>query len=270
MSPWSSRRSWGIGSASPMSCATTPEPRLSRGRCTGVSVGVGDEVICQSLTYWGSVLQVFSLGSHRRLRRDRSADSDHRSGRYRTPDHSSRTRAIVAVHLSSYPSDMDAIMEIAGRHGLKVIEDVSHAQGGRAQGQAARNHRRRRGDVHHVRKVPGFRRGRIPGHRSGEDLQPRPRLRALRAFPHPLGSGAGSVRRVPPRRLQAPDSPALLRSRARSAAPVPGAAGGDPQGDVPLLGPAGGGPGAAPAFAPGGQWQRHGRLLLSPGTVPGR
>ena len=105
-----------------------------QGALYGCGVGVGDEVICQSLTYWGSVLQVFSLGATvvfaevdpNTLTID-PADIEHRI----TP----RTRAIVAVHLSSYPSEMDAIMEIAGKHGLKVIEDVSHAQGGEYKGR---------------------------------------------------------------------------------------------------------------------------------------
>ena len=100
----------------------------------GCGIGVGDEVICQSLTYWGSVLQVFSLGATvvfaemnpETLTID-PTDIEHRI--------TSRTRAIVAVHLSSYPSEMAPIMEIATKHDLKVIEDVSHAQGGLYKGQ---------------------------------------------------------------------------------------------------------------------------------------
>jgi dTDP-4-amino-4,6-dideoxygalactose transaminase len=40
-----------------------------------------------------------------------------------------RTRAIMVVHYCGHPADMDAIMAIARKHGVKVIEDVSHAHG---------------------------------------------------------------------------------------------------------------------------------------------
>jgi dTDP-4-amino-4,6-dideoxygalactose transaminase len=38
-----------------------------------------------------------------------------------------RTRAILPVHFAGRPCDMDAIMAIADKHGLKVIEDCAHA-----------------------------------------------------------------------------------------------------------------------------------------------
>jgi len=46
-----------------------------------------------------------------------------------------RTRAIVAVHFAGLPADMDRINEIAGRHGLAVIEDAAQAHGARWGGR---------------------------------------------------------------------------------------------------------------------------------------
>jgi len=45
------------------------------------------------------------------------------------------TRAIIPVGLYGLSADMDPIMEIARRHGLRVIEDVSHAHGGVYKGR---------------------------------------------------------------------------------------------------------------------------------------
>ena len=54
------------------------------------------------------------------------------------------TRAVVPTHLYGLPCDMDAIMAIAARHNLMVIEDCAHALGATLQGPAGRHVRRRR------------------------------------------------------------------------------------------------------------------------------
>ena len=51
------------------------------------------------------------------------------------PARIAKTKAIMVVHYVSYPCDMDAIMAIAKKHNLIVIEDVSHAQGGLYKGK---------------------------------------------------------------------------------------------------------------------------------------
>ncbi|MBP1990521.1 DegT/DnrJ/EryC1/StrS family aminotransferase [Paenibacillus eucommiae] len=100
----------------------------------GCGVGVGDEIICPSVTYWASALQAFSLGAtvvfadiHPTTLCLDPADIEHRI--------TEKTKAIVVVHYLSHPADMDPIIEIARRYNLKVIEDVSHAQGGLYKGR---------------------------------------------------------------------------------------------------------------------------------------
>ncbi len=97
-------------------------------------VGAGDEVICPSVTYWASALPALSLGAAVNFADIDSEtlcvdpdDLEHRIG--------VRTRAIVVVHYCGYPCDMDRILAIARKHGVKVIEDVSHAQGGLYKGR---------------------------------------------------------------------------------------------------------------------------------------
>lgn len=48
-----------------------------------------------------------------------------------------RTRAIIPVHFAGQPADMDAINELAEKHGLFVLEDAAHAHGASWNGRAA-------------------------------------------------------------------------------------------------------------------------------------
>ena len=48
-----------------------------------------------------------------------------------------RTRAIVAVHIAGQPADLDAVLDVARRHGLKVVEDAAQAHGAAWKGAAS-------------------------------------------------------------------------------------------------------------------------------------
>ena len=93
-----------------------------------VGLGAGDELICPSMTYWASCTQALTLGAAVNFA-DIDPDTlcidpkdiEHRIG--------PRTRAIMVVHYAGYPCDMDAIVDIAQRRKVWLIEDVSHAQG---------------------------------------------------------------------------------------------------------------------------------------------
>lgn len=97
-------------------------------------VGVGDEIIAPSVTYWATCLQALGLGATI-VFAEIDPDTlclDPKDIEHRITD---RTKAIIPVHYLGYPADMDAIMAIAQKHNLKVIEDVSHAQGGLYKGR---------------------------------------------------------------------------------------------------------------------------------------
>jgi dTDP-4-amino-4,6-dideoxygalactose transaminase len=49
----------------------------------------------------------------------------------------SRTKAVIPVHLYGQVCDMDSILDIAGRHDIKVIEDAAQAHGARWNGKRA-------------------------------------------------------------------------------------------------------------------------------------
>jgi perosamine synthetase len=97
-------------------------------------VGVGDEIVCQSMTYWASCLQCYTLGGTVVFAEiePHSLCIDPKDIEKRI---SKRTKAIMAVHYLGYPADMDAIMAVAKKHKIKVIEDVSHAQGALYKGK---------------------------------------------------------------------------------------------------------------------------------------
>jgi dTDP-4-amino-4,6-dideoxygalactose transaminase len=88
----------------------------------------GDEVIVPSATFWASVVPLLWVGAFPVF-----AESEiERLGL--DPDDverkiTSRTRAIVVVHLWGMPSRMTELFEIARRYNLKIVEDASHAHG---------------------------------------------------------------------------------------------------------------------------------------------
>jgi dTDP-4-amino-4,6-dideoxygalactose transaminase len=91
-------------------------------------IGPGDEVIVPANTYIATWLAVtFAGATPVPVEPDESTYNidPARIEKAITP----RTKAIIPVHLYGRPAEMDRIMEIANRHGLKVIEDAAQAHG---------------------------------------------------------------------------------------------------------------------------------------------
>ena len=98
-----------------------------------IGLGEGDEIICTTKTYWASIVAALQFGATPvfcNIDQNLSMDPDDIE-RCISP----KTKAIMVVHYVAYPCDMDKIMAIAKKHNLRVIEDVSHAQGGMYKGK---------------------------------------------------------------------------------------------------------------------------------------
>ncbi|MBS0550540.1 MAG: DegT/DnrJ/EryC1/StrS family aminotransferase [Proteobacteria bacterium] len=100
------------------------------------NIGPGDEVIVPSNTYIATWLAVTAVGA------TVVPVEPHPAGPNIDPERlaaaiTPRTKAIMPVHLYGEPADMDPIMALASKHGLKVVEDVAQAQGSKVRGRRA-------------------------------------------------------------------------------------------------------------------------------------
>src|SRR5215471_8062514 len=98
-----------------------------------LEVGPGDEVIIPAWTWYSCYATVIQLGALPVFAEiDESFNLDPADiERHITP----QTRAIMAVHLQGNPADMDRILPIARKHGLKVLEDASQSVGASYKGR---------------------------------------------------------------------------------------------------------------------------------------
>ena len=98
-----------------------------------LGIGPGDEVITQSYTFVATVEAVFETGAMPVIIDvDDTLNMDPRALEAAiTP----RTKAIMPVHMMGEAADMDAIMEIAARHNIPVVEDTAQALGAKLHGR---------------------------------------------------------------------------------------------------------------------------------------
>jgi dTDP-4-amino-4,6-dideoxygalactose transaminase len=101
-------------------------------RC--LDVGPGDEVVTVSMTFIATAWAISYVGATPMfvdidpVRRTLNVDNLEAAI-------TSRTKAIIPVHLYGMPAEMDRIMAIAEQHGVPVIEDAAQAHGARYQGR---------------------------------------------------------------------------------------------------------------------------------------
>jgi dTDP-4-amino-4,6-dideoxygalactose transaminase len=97
-------------------------------------IGPGDEVIVTPRSFVASA-SVVSLAGATPVFADVDPDSQNMTaqtiGAVLTP----ATKAIIPVHLAGWPCDMDPIMALADKHGIKVLEDCAQAHGATYRGR---------------------------------------------------------------------------------------------------------------------------------------
>lgn len=98
-----------------------------------LGIGPGDEVITTPMTFCATVHAILHAGATPVL-------ADIGASGNIDPDEierciTSRTRAILPVHLAGLPCDMDSIWSLARRYNLRVVEDAAHAAGACYRGQ---------------------------------------------------------------------------------------------------------------------------------------
>jgi len=99
-----------------------------------LGIGAGDEVITVAHTFIATS-EAISMTGATPIFIDVLDDTMLMDPALIEPAITPRTKAIVPVHLYGQSCDMDAIMEIARKHNLKVVEDAAQAHGGRWRGQ---------------------------------------------------------------------------------------------------------------------------------------
>jgi len=101
-------------------------------------IGKGDEVIVPSNTYIASILAVSANGAEPILV-EPVLETYNIDPQKIEEAITERTKAIMVVHLYGQTCDMDPIIEVANRYGLKIIEDCAQSHGAEYRGKKSGN-----------------------------------------------------------------------------------------------------------------------------------
>lgn len=121
-------------------CGTTYAVGLSSGTdaltlaLRACNIGPGDKVITVANTFIATVEAIALVGA-KPVFIDIDADTYTMDWRQLDQVLTSRTRAIIPVHLYGHPVDMDPVLDFARKHGVRVIEDASQAHGATYKGK---------------------------------------------------------------------------------------------------------------------------------------
>ena len=100
-----------------------------------LDLGVDDEVIVTARTYIASVTSIVNAGAIP-IFADVDLNSQNITLETIRSMITSKTKAIVCVHLAGWPCEMDEIMDLANEFNLHVIEDCSQAHGAKYKGKS--------------------------------------------------------------------------------------------------------------------------------------
>jgi dTDP-4-amino-4,6-dideoxygalactose transaminase len=101
----------------------------------GVGIGPDDEVILPSLNFVAAANSVIHAGATPVFCDVRGAEDLNLDPADVEAAVTSRSRVILALHYAGFPCDMEAIGDVAKRHGLDVVEDAAHAPGATLAGR---------------------------------------------------------------------------------------------------------------------------------------
>ncbi len=99
-----------------------------------LGIGEGDEVVVTPRTFLASVSSIVNAGAVP-VFAEVDRDSQNITAETIRAVLTSRTKAVICVHLAGWPCDMDPIMALAAEHDLKVVEDCAQAHGARYKGR---------------------------------------------------------------------------------------------------------------------------------------